>query len=209
MKPALVSIALCAAVTAYAGDVPDLAAERAERDRISAERQHAQEVFAARERECRDRFAVTACLDAARRDRRAALYRLRLQQDALDEVDRKRRAAQRIEEIRSNVSADEAKRRDIEQRQRAKALQQAEAAASTASAPEPPAAPPAPRASAVAAQPHRTASAVDPRKVQAYEQRQADAKAHREAAARRNAERAAKGKPANPLPTPGAASLPR
>ena len=208
MKPALVSIALCAAVTAYAGDVPDLAAERAERDRISAERQHAQEVFAARERECRDRFAVTACLDAARRDRRAALDRLRLQQDALDEVDRKRRAAQRIEEIRSNISADEAKRRDIEQRQRAKALQQAEAASAAASAPEAPAAP-APRASAVAAQPHRTASAVDPRKVQAYEQRQADAKAHREAAARRNAERAAKGKPANPLPTPGAASLPR
>jgi hypothetical protein len=208
MKPGLVLIALCAAVAAYAGDVPDLAAERAERERISAERQHAQEVFAARERECRDRFAVTACLDAARRDRRAALDRLRLQQDALDEVDRKRRAAQRIEEIRSNVSAEEAKRRDIEQRQRAKALQQAEAAASAASAPEPPAAP-APRASAVAAQPHRAASAVDPRKVQAYEQRQADAKAHREAAARRNAERAAKGKPANPLPTPGAASLPR
>jgi colicin import membrane protein len=208
MKSTLTFLALCAGVlVAQAAGAPDLATERAERDRIGAERSQAEAAFAAREQECRERFAVTACLDAARRERRAALDRLRVQQDVLDEADRKRRAAQRVEEIRNNVSAEEAKRRDIAERQRLKAKQQAEAASTEAVAVSAPAAP-ASRAGRPAAVAHRKASAPDPRRAQEYEQRQTDAKAHREAVVRRNAERAAKGKPAKPLPTPGAASAP-
>jgi len=182
-------------------DSPD--SDRSERERIRAEQAKVEATFAARERECRDRFVVTSCIDEARRERRQAMESLRRQQELLDEAQRKLRAAQRVEEIRNKVSSEEAKRRDAEARQRERALQQAEAAASAASEP---ASTPA-HAKALPARQAREKVNPDPQRASDYAKRQAAAQEHREAVAKRNAERAAKGKkPAKPLPAPSAAS---
>jgi colicin import membrane protein len=182
----------------------DAAAERVERQRIAAERAEIDKAYAAREAECHQRFVVTSCLDAARRDRREALERLRHQQVLLDEAQRKQRAAQRIDEIRAKVSSDEAKRREAEVRARERDTRLQKQAARVQAAASVPAAPQAP-ASAAPAKPAKTPNA---KRVSDYEKRQAEAKAHRAAVERRNAERAAKGEPAKPLPVPSAASAP-
>ena len=117
-------------LAATEGKAIDAATESAERERIRAERAQAEQVFAARERECRDRFAVTRCLDEARRERRATLEHLNRQQGVLDEAQRKQRAAQRMESIRGKVSTDEAKRREADARARRKTERGSAAAAS-------------------------------------------------------------------------------
>src|SRR5947207_14324881 len=111
--------------------------DAAERQRIAAEQAEVEKAYAAREAECRRRFIVTSCLDAARRDRREAVERLRQQEVVLDEAQRKQRAAQRIEEIRSKVSADDIKQREAEARvqaREAKRQEQAERVEAAASA---------------------------------------------------------------------------
>jgi colicin import membrane protein len=187
------------------------AVDKAERQRIDAERAEVEKVFAEREAECRQRFVVTSCLDAVRREKREAVERLRQQIVVLDEAQRKQRAAERIEEIRSKISADEAKRREAQARFRAREArlqEQAERAAEAASSASAVAAP----AAAAPSRSQRTAplAATPPKPpaegASAYEKRQADAKAHRAAVERRNAERAAKSKPSKPLPDPSAAS---
>ena len=115
------------APTSYAFDA---AAERAERDRIKSERDQAEAAYRTRELECRQRFVVTPCLDQARRDRRQTMDRLRQQQEVLDEAQRKQRAAQRVGEIQTKVSGDEARQREAEARERRKEKQRVEAAAS-------------------------------------------------------------------------------
>ena len=204
MKFVFILLALCAVMLASpqvrAADAAEPVVERDERARMNAERSLADAEFALRERGCYQKFAVTACLDAARRERQNTLDRLRLRQDALDEAKRKRRAAQRIENIRSNVSTEEAKVRDSAVRQRQKVARQVGVAESSAAA--------ASAGSAASAAQSAKSKVADPLRAQEYEQRQGEAQAHREAVARRNAEHAAKGKVAKPLPTPGAASAP-
>ncbi len=100
--------AWCAAASCHAVQAADAPAERA---RIAAERAEVEQAFFARERECRARFLVNACLDAAGRERRRALGHLRQQEMLLDEARRKERAAQRIQSIRGKVSRDDARRR--------------------------------------------------------------------------------------------------
>ena len=180
----------------------DAASERAERDRIRLERAQAEAAFNARETECRRRFVVTPCLDAARRARREAMEGLRQQEAVLDEAQRKQRAAQRIEDIRNKVSGDDARRSDAQGRSARTQQRLSEAAARpapAASAPPPahPRTPPAPSNASSAAEAEHRAD---------YEKRQAAAQQHREAVERRNAERAKTGKPAKPLPASGAAS---
>ena len=199
-------LSLCATAPAWAISPADDAAER---QRIAGEKAEVEKAYAAREAECRRRFIVTSCLDAARRDRREAVERLRQQEVVLDEAQRKLRAAQRIEEIRSKVSADEAKRREAEARVQAREAQRqeqaarVEAAASAASAPSAAAAASAP----VRARTPPTKRPVDAGKAaQAYEQRQQQAQEHRAAVERRNAERAGKNKPSRPLPAPASGS---
>jgi hypothetical protein len=194
---------------------PALAApsDAVERQRIAAERAEVEKAFAAREAECRERFVVTSCLDAARRDRRDAMERLHQQQIVLDEAQRKQRAAERIEEIRSKVSADDAKRREAQGRVRAREARVQEQAERTAAAAS--AAAEAASAAPAASQPGRVAQRArqspkaPAQRASEYEKRQADAKAHRDAVERRNAERAAKSKPSKPLPLPMAASASR
>jgi colicin import membrane protein len=214
MKPGLcVVAAFVLAVSAVPGaQAMDSASERAERDRIKNERDQAEAAYVARERECREKFVVTSCIEQARRDRRQALERLRLQQEVLDEAQRKQRAAQRVDEIRTKVSGEEARERETAAKERRRphaGPASAAAAASAASGPtavivsEPP--------SAVAKPASVNAGAVGEhtKKEAAYERRVEEAREHRAQVERRNAERAASGKaPAKSLPIPEPARAP-
>ena len=179
----------------------DAASERAERDRIRLERGQVEAAFNARETECRRRFVVTPCLDAARRARREAMEGLRRQEAVLDEAQRKQRAAQRIEDIRNKVSGDDAKRSDAQGRSARTQQRLSEAAARPASA-----ASAAPMHARTPVAPNRASSAAEAERRVEYEKRQAAAQEHREAVERRSAEHAKTGKPAKPLPASGAAS---
>jgi colicin import membrane protein len=181
----------------------DAQGERAERERITAERARVEATFDDRQRACRERFVVTSCLEDARRDRRQALESLRQQQVILDEAQRKQRAAQRMDDIRAKVSGEEAQRREAIARDRRQEKQRGEVlrrASPDGAAPDAPAAP----------APASVSAPDAARRVAEFEKRQAEAREHREAVERRNAERAAQGKaPAKPLPIPGGASAPR
>jgi TolA-binding protein len=93
---------------------------QADLERIRVERAQAEAAYALREDECRQRFAVTSCIDEARRERRQVIDRLREQQIRIDEAQRKERAAQRLEDIRQKQSAEESQRRDASARDRLK-----------------------------------------------------------------------------------------
>ena len=71
----------------------------ADRGAITAERQRLEATFAAEEAQCRERFAVTACVDDVRQRRRAALARPRAQELALDDVERQQKALARREAV--------------------------------------------------------------------------------------------------------------
>jgi hypothetical protein len=171
--------------------------DREERSRITRERGEATQRFQQRQRDCEQRFAVTACVDEARAEHRQALLRLRGQESVLDEAERKRRAAQRMEAIRDKVSAEAARDASPRPARTAPAM--------TVSAPRQKAAAPpaAPRPASAASGPAR--SAQEARSRERFEERQREAKAHRDAAAQRQAERAKPGKAAvAPLPDPAA-----
>lgn len=177
---------------------------RTERLRIETERSQVQQAYGQRERECRQRFVVTSCIDQAQRERRRALEALRKQLEVLDEAQRKQRAAQRMEDIESKLSADNARRRDAQARRPSDRL---DAAADSQHSAGSGRAALLPHAGSAPSSPHSLAEQLQ--HAAEYDRRQEDAKMHREALARRNAERASKGKrPAAPLPLPGAASAP-
>ncbi|WP_051237503.1 hypothetical protein [Ottowia thiooxydans] len=77
-----------------------------QRERLSAAREAATQRFADEEKACWHRFMVNACLRDATDARRAALDRLRQEELAVNDLERKRRAANRL--------------RDLEQKQREK-----------------------------------------------------------------------------------------
>lgn len=211
MKPIPVIALMSACCVASSAQAMDPAQERAERDRIKHEREQAEVAYRSQERECRQKFVVTPCIDQARRDRRETLDRLRQQQAVLDEVERKQRAAQRMDDIRSKVSGDEAKQREAAAQKRRRQPAEPAAAASQpdASASSPAAALKQEPPSAVTKPASANASAMEvhEQKAQAYEKRQKDAAEHRAEVERRNAQRAAGGKqPAKPLPTPASAA---
>jgi colicin import membrane protein len=207
--PGLIAAFLLAASAVAPAGAMDAASERAERDRLKVERDHAEAAYVTRERECREKFIVTSCIEQARRDRRQALERLRLQQEVLDEAQRKQRAAQRVDDIRNKVSTEEAKQRDSagKPRRRAEPASAASAPESATSGPtaivinEPPSAVAKPSAA------RASQAQVQAQKEAAYERRLEEAREHRAQVERRNAERAASGKPpAKSLPTPAASS---
>jgi colicin import membrane protein len=207
--PGLIAAFLLAASAVAPVRAMDAASERAERDRLKAEREQAEAAYVTRERGCREKFIVTSCIEQARRDRRQALERLRLQQEVLDEAQRKQRAAQRVDDIRNKVSTEEAKQRDSAGKPRRRAEP-----ASAAPAPEPAASGPTaivinepPSAVAKPTAARASEAQVHAQKEAAYERRLEEAREHRAQVERRNAERAASGKPpAKSLPTPAASS---
>lgn len=84
--------------------------EAFQRQRIDRERAQAEASFAQQEYVCSQRFAVTACLEAAKSERRAQLDGLRRQEEVLDANERRRRAGARLEVIRQKTEAEAALR---------------------------------------------------------------------------------------------------
>ena len=113
---------LCLAL-AFAGAIPAgaTAADDEERGRIAAERAEIESRYSARERECRDRFVVTSCVDDARRERRRGLDALRARQIQLDEARRRERAAERSAELAAKAAEDAQRDREREARAAAQA----------------------------------------------------------------------------------------
>lgn len=181
----------CAAPWALGAGVGTEAQERA---RISSERAAAQSAFVSRERDCQNSFVVTSCVETARRDLREVQLRLRRQEAVLNEMQRRERAAQRLETIRNRPVAPEP------------AARSASAPAPRVVKPDTPRvrAHPAPTPKVSEAERQR-AEALSEQKFEAASQA---ASARRAAVEQRNAERATRGRQASPLPVPAGASAP-
>ncbi len=76
----------------------------AQRARIAAERDVATQRYEATEKACWQRFAVNDCLRQARTERRAVLDRLRQQELAVNDLDRRRRADERLRQLERKQS---------------------------------------------------------------------------------------------------------
>lgn len=182
-----------------------LARADAEHDRLSSDRAAANALLADEERRCNAQFAVSACLEDARKAHRVTLNRLRREELSLDEAARRAAADARRREIAEKAAAGQARASDAGD---------AAVAAEPRVHPVPrPATEPALRAPNIgrprpAGQPASGVSRGEQerRNTEAYEARLRAAEEHRDAVARRNAERAASGAVAAPLPVPSAAS---
>jgi hypothetical protein len=84
------------ALIVHAQDDASVAAERA---RLKQAREKAEAQYGAEEKACYGKFAVNDCLAAARAKRREALSDLRRQEIALNDAERKRKAAERQRSI--------------------------------------------------------------------------------------------------------------
>ena len=92
---------LCVAMahgTAWASDA-------SERERINKAKSQADAKLAQKELECQERFAVTDCVLAARKEHRSVVEPLRKESLALDDKERKQRAAERTERLRTKVES--------------------------------------------------------------------------------------------------------
>ena len=76
----------------------------AQRARIAAARGEATQRYEATEKACWQRFAVNDCLRQARTERRAVLDRLRQQELAVNDLDRRRRADERLRQLERKQS---------------------------------------------------------------------------------------------------------
>jgi colicin import membrane protein len=178
--------------TAWAAEGIDVAAQR---QRIERERKQAEDAYRAEDAKCQTRFSVSSCVEEARARRRTTLERLNNEQAVLDQMERRRRAAERTREIEEKVNA--AKNRPPpEVTVTPRTPKPPRPTASAASGPD--YAAPKPRPGPDAAEQAAAAAA--------YDKRQREAAAHRTAVEQRNAERARSGKHAAPLPPPPAAS---
>ena len=196
LRRAVAMLVVGAGLGVIAGIAPAAEAQT-ERERVRAERAQAEQRYAEAERDCNTRFVVTACVEAARVQRRDTLNRLRSEELVLDQAARRQRAAERAAAIRDKRAHDDAPR----------AAPRAPLPAPAASAPasrlhlRPPGAKGANRAEP------RLSPETEARNRAAYEARLREAQEHRAAVERRNAERRAKGKTQSlPLPLPPTAA---
>ena len=194
----------CAALLCW---VPWMAMASTEHDRISSERKAAEAKFAAQQRECAPRFVVSSCVEAAQKERRFTLNRLRQEEIRIDEAKRLEAAAARRQSIGSKAEAQQARASEPAPAPlRARSRQAPSSDASPASGAPGPLGPrhePARRESAaerLAAEKEAEAK---------FEARSRAAAAHRADVERRNEARKARGKVAPPLPSASAASAPR
>lgn len=189
-----VALAAIGAAFPSRGETGD--SDKAQRERLSAERRQVERDFAEQERECAQRFLVTACVDTAKTQRRDALKRLSTREAALDDAERTRRAAAR----QQRIDAKQARQaRDREERASAPLIP-FEPASAAIRVPTRPATP-APTRPLDPAQ----RRADEQRSRTEYENRQSQIKARQEAAAQRAASRKP---PAAPLPLVESASAP-
>lgn len=97
--------ACCAALACLAAlPLISLAADD-ERARLLQQRRTLSEAFAAEERACTQRFAVTACVDAIKLRRRESLAPLRERELQIDEAERAQKAAERRAAIAAKRAA--------------------------------------------------------------------------------------------------------
>lgn len=185
---------------------------KAERARISEERGRVEARFAAEEKACYAKFGVNDCLQEARTRRREVLADLRRQEVSLNDADRRRRGAERLNDLEKRSSA--ARQEQAAARQ-AKALddqkereqRQADKAAKRQQAGAPDPADPAAagrttdrRARPLRNQPKATTPLDTQANAQAFEERRVEAQERKAKAEKKLAERT---KPAaKPLPLP-------
>lgn len=97
-RPGLMApLAMCLAVAHGAA----FASDASERERINKAKSQADAKLAQKELECQERFAVNDCVLAARKEHRSVVEPLRKESLALDDKERKQRAAERMERIRA------------------------------------------------------------------------------------------------------------
>jgi len=212
---------LCIAL-AFGGAIPAgaTAADDQERSRLAAERAAIESRYSARERECRERFVVTSCVDDARRERRRGLDGLRARQIQLDEARRRERAAERSADLAAKAAEDARREREaraapparrdppspLEPRRQGTAGVAASQAGRRGAGVDRPAAK---AGSAANAAPGESATARREREERSrasYEARQRQAAEHRREVNEKTAERLKEHPPAAPLPVP--ASVP-
>jgi hypothetical protein len=179
-----------------------------ERGRIERERAAVEMAFAAQDRACQERFAVTACVEDARRTRRSALAELRRQATALDETQRRQRAERRRQLIQDNLAREAADRRETTQRP-ARELPAVVGERSPPAEREPravrpvlPKTPAARSAAVTAPAPANNRAAQETRHRARFEARQRDARMHQDEVRQRNEAAAERRPPAAPLPVP-------
>lgn len=115
---------LVSVLAAWTGVANATDADAAERLRIARERSAVEAAFAREESACYSRFAVNECRERALAVRRNSLADLRRQEVALNDQQRKRKAAQQVQEV-------EARSRDIVRRQGAEVRLRSAASAPT------------------------------------------------------------------------------
>ena len=170
--------------------------QAAQRERIARERAAVMSEAEAAQAACARQFAVTACVDRVKAERRERLQSLNRERALLDEELRKRRAAQRLAQI--------------EQRQAERAGQAPEAAVRTRAAPA--SAPPlraarSPDATLAAREAARAQGDVQAaQRAAAAARRASEAQSHSAEVEQRNRDRVKQRKPAAPLPTPQASA---
>ncbi len=172
-------------------------AAQPERERIAAERAAATARFAEQERACGEKFIVTSCVDAARKEQRMTLTRLHRAELVLDDAERRETSARRRQDLQQRATEQDARASEPAPAPHREARRDA-------SAPNPLAAAH-PRMNAASAAERR---AIEQRNEASFEARARAAQARRQAVERRNAQRAAEGKVVAPLPVPPHASAP-
>jgi hypothetical protein len=210
--PALTALAVCVVVAhgfAFASD-------SSERERINKIKSDADAKLAQKEQECQERFAVTDCVLAARKEHRSVVEPLRKELLTLDDKERKQRAAERNERIRAKTEAasaaaagNAAAASDVPAvRPKIRSAESASGSQSGASAEAMPAAssvmPPVIMKTDKPITPKAQAPQPGSEDYQTLRVRQAEER--RAAVLKKNAERDAIKPPAKPLPVPGTAA---
>ncbi len=205
--------ALCVSIGLAWPLTPLAQTDTSQRERIARERAAVEATTTQRVRECQERFAITACVEDARRTRRNDLAELRRQTNALDEAQRKERAERRRQTIRDHQAQDEAQAQALAQKpareprtlpaQRSTATPVETTKTPRGNSPRPPHL----RPEAPVGSPARSSARAEEAKNRAgFEERQRAAQAHRDEVTRRNEELAARRKPAATLQLPAASS---
>lgn len=191
------------------------ASDASERERINKAKSQADAKLAQKELECQERFAVTDCVLAARKEHRSVVEPLRKESLALDDKERKQRAAERTERIRAKAesasaaaAANSAASSDVPSvRPKIRSAESASASQLGASAVTMPAAssvmPPLIQKTDKPITPKAQAPQPGSEDYQTLRVRQAEER--RAAVLKKNAERDASKPPAKPLPVPGTA----
>ena len=152
------------------------AGDAAERARIASERTRIEAEFEQANKACYQKFAVNDCIADAKARRRELLAQLRRQELVLNDAERRKRSAERLDEIEKKTA----------EKRAAVASAPAASAASAPAASAPASAPRAARAPRQPKQPRQLDTGVNARR---YNERLEDAQQHRGEVQKRAAER--------------------